>query len=56
MDRSPHNQRPLFPSWCDWHELPDDVCQRVLNVLIALYLEIVDPPNSEPETNDSPQH
>jgi hypothetical protein len=53
MNRSPHDQRPLFDPWFAWQELPDDIRQHALDVLTALYLETVDPPNLEPETDDS---
>lgn len=53
MNRSPHDQRPLFDPWFAWQELPDAVRQYALDVLTALYLETVDPPNLEPETDDS---
>jgi hypothetical protein len=53
MNRPPHDQRPLLDSWFAWQELPDAVRQHALDLLTALSLEIVDPPNLEPETHDS---
>ena len=53
MNRPPHDQRPLLDPWFAWQELPDAVRQHVLDLLTALSLEIVDPPNWEPETHDS---
>ena len=56
MDRSSCKQRPLFPPQQAWHELPESVRANALDVLIALYLETVEPPKSEPETDDSSQY
>ena len=53
MKRPTYDQRPLFDPWFDWQELPDDVGQHVLDVLTALYLETLDSPNWELETDDS---
>lgn len=53
MNRRPCAQRPLFAPWCDWRELPEAVRQDALDVLTSLYLETVDPPDMEPETDDS---
>ena len=53
MNRRPYDQRPLFAPWLAWEELPEDVRQDTLDVLTALYLEAVDPPDSEAENNAS---
>jgi hypothetical protein len=53
MKRSTHEQRPLLEPWLAWQELPAVVRQHALDVLTALYLETVDSPHSEPETDDS---
>jgi hypothetical protein len=53
MKRSTRQQRPLLEPWLAWQELPDVVRQHVLDILTALYLETVDSPNSEHQTNDS---
>jgi hypothetical protein len=52
MNRPPQDQRPLFDPWFAWQELPDAVRQRALDVLTALYLETVDAPHLEPQTDD----
>jgi hypothetical protein len=39
--------------WFAWKELPEAVRQQALDVLTALYLETVDSPNSETDTDDS---
>jgi hypothetical protein len=56
MKRLRHDQRPLWEPWFDWQDLPDDVRQHVLDLLTALYLETVNSPNWEPETDDSSDH
>ena len=53
MNRPPHDQQPLLDPWFAWQELPDAVRQHALDLLTALSLEIVDPPNLEPQTHDS---
>ena len=53
MDRPPHDHRPLLDPWFAWQELPHAVRQHALDLLTALSLEIVDPPNLEMETHDS---
>jgi len=53
MKRSTRQQRPLLEPWLAWQELPDVVRQHVLDILTALYLETIDSPNSEHQTNDS---
>lgn len=53
MKRSRHDQRPLWEPWFDWQDLPDDVRQHMLDLPTALYLETVNSPNWEPETDDS---
>jgi hypothetical protein len=53
MKRSTYDLRPLFDPWLTWQELPDVVRQHALDVLTALYLETVDSPDLEPETDDS---
>jgi len=50
MPRPTHDQRPLLEPWLAWQQLPDDVRQRVLDVLTAFYLETV---HSESKTDDS---
>ena len=42
MSKVAHIQRPLFGPWLDWKQLPDSVREQALDVLTALYLEIVD--------------
>jgi hypothetical protein len=56
MNRPTHDQRPLLDPWFAWQELPDAVRQHALDVLTALYLESVDSPNLETETDDSSEH
>jgi hypothetical protein len=46
-------QRSLLEPWLAWEGLPDVVRQHALDVLTALYLEVVDVPHSEPENDDS---
>ena len=41
MPRTTHDQRPLWEPWLAWQQLPDHVCQQVLDVLTAFYLETV---------------
>jgi len=53
MKRSTLAQRPLWDRWLAWQELPEDIRQHALDVLTALYLDVVASPHSEPETNDS---
>ena len=53
MKCSTHDQRPLLDPWLAWQELPEVVRQHALDVLTALYLDVVDSPHSEPETSDS---
>ena len=53
MKRSTHDQRPLWEPWLAWQELPEVVRQHALDVLTALYLETVDSPPLEAETDDS---
>jgi hypothetical protein len=52
MNRLLHDQRPLFAPWFAWQELPEDVRQHALDVLMALYLETVASPSLEPENDD----
>jgi hypothetical protein len=52
MNRPPHDQRPLLDPWFAWQELPEAVRQHTLDVLTALYLETVDTPPWEPQTDD----
>ena len=52
MNRPPHDQRPLFPPWFAWQELPEALRQHALDVLTALYLETVDAPPLEYNTDD----
>ena len=54
MKRSPHQPRPLLEPRLAWQELPNVVRQHALDILTALYLETIDLPTSEPQTNDSP--
>jgi hypothetical protein len=42
MSKAVHTQRPLFDPWLDWYQLPESVREQALDVLTALYLEIVD--------------
>jgi hypothetical protein len=42
MSKVRHVQRPLFDPWLDWNQLPDSVREQALDVLTALYLQIVD--------------
>jgi hypothetical protein len=44
MSKAVHTQRPLFDPWLDWNQLPESVREQALDVLTALYLEIVDAP------------
>jgi len=52
MNHPPYDQRPLFDPWFAWQELPETDRQHALDVLTAIYLETVDPPHLEPQTND----
>jgi hypothetical protein len=51
MSKVAHIQRPLFGPWLDWNQLPNDIREQVLDVLTALYLEIVDVPGIAEQTN-----
>jgi hypothetical protein len=42
MSKVAHIQRTLFDPWLDWDQLPDEIREQALDVLTALYLEIVD--------------
>lgn len=55
MNRSTYDQRPLFQPTFAWLELPDDIRQKTLDVLTAIYLETVDPQNLESENDDPSQ-
>jgi len=52
MSTVAHVQRPLFDPWLAWKELPDSVRDQALDVLTALYLEIVDGPELGEQTSD----
>ena len=47
-------QRPLFDPWLDWKQLPDPVREQALDVLTALYLEIIDFPLIGERTGQNP--
>ncbi len=55
MSKVVHIQRPLFGPWLDWKQLPDPVREQALDVLTALYLEIVDVPRFGEQTSHNPQ-
>ena len=42
MSKATQVQRPLFGPWLAWDQLPDSVREQALDVLTAIYLEIVD--------------
>lgn len=50
------DQRPLLAPWLAWQELPEATRQEALDLLTALYLEIVNLSPGEPETDDSSDH
>ena len=50
MKRPAHDRWPLFGPWFDWQTLPEEIRQRVLDVLTALCLETVDSPDGEVKT------
>jgi len=52
MNRSLHDQRPLFEPWFAWQELPNDVRQQALDMLAAICFEIVDSQILETENDD----
>ena len=54
MSKVAHTQRPLFDPWLDWNQLPDSVREQALDVLTALYLEIVDGPFSSEQISHNP--
>ena len=54
MSKVAHTQRPLFDPWLDWNQLPDDIREQALDVLTALYLEIIDVPRIGEQTNHNP--
>jgi hypothetical protein len=54
MSKEAHIQRPLFDPWLDWNQLPDDIREQALDVLTALYLEIVDVPRIGEQTSPNP--
>jgi hypothetical protein len=54
MSKAARIQRPLFDPWLDWNQLPDDIREQALDVLTALYLEIVDVPGIGEQTSHSP--
>jgi len=56
MKRPAYDQRPLFDPWFDWQALPQEIRQRVLDVLTALYLETVDSPDGKENTDDASDH
>jgi hypothetical protein len=53
MSRSPSQLRPLLEPWFPWQQLPDDVRQRALDVLTALYLETVSEHKLESKSDDN---
>lgn len=53
MHTCTHEHMPLLDPWFAWKELPDAVRQQTLDVLAAIYLETVDSPDSETQTDDS---
>jgi hypothetical protein len=55
MSKVVHIQRPLFGPWLDWKQLPDPVREQALDVLTALYLEIIDVPGLGEQTSHDPQ-
>jgi hypothetical protein len=46
MSKAVQIQRPLFPPGLTWDQLPDSVREQSLDVLILLYLEIVEAPRT----------
>jgi hypothetical protein len=48
-------QKPLFNPWLDWKQLPDPVREQALDVLTALYLEIIDVPGLGEQASHEPQ-
>ena len=54
MSKVAHVQRRLFPAWLAWKQLPDSVREPALDVLTALYLEIVDGPQLGDPTRPNP--
>lgn len=56
MKRPAHDRWPLFGPWFDWQTLPEEIRQRVLDVLTALCLETVDSPDGEVKADDSSNH
>jgi len=55
MSKAAHLQRPLFEPWLAWKQLPDPVREQALDVLTALYLEIIDVPGLGEQTSHNPQ-
>jgi hypothetical protein len=47
-------QRPLFDPSLAWKELPDSVREEALDVLTALYLEVIDVPRIGEQMSHSP--
>jgi hypothetical protein len=54
MSKAALNQQPLFDPWLDWNQLPDSIREQALDVLTALYLEIVDGPRISEQISQSP--
>jgi hypothetical protein len=46
MSKAAHVQQPLFRPGLTWDQLPDSVREQALDVLISLYLEIVEAPRT----------
>ncbi len=55
MSKVVHIQRPLFGPWMDWKQLPDPISEQALDVLTALYLEIIDIPRLDEQASHNPQ-
>ncbi len=55
MSKLVHIRRPLFGPWLDWKQLPDPVREQALDVLTALYLEIIDVPGLGEQTSHVPE-
>jgi hypothetical protein len=46
MSKAPAVQRPLFHPWPTWDQLPDSVRDQAIEMLISVYLEIVEAPRT----------
>lgn len=56
MKRPICDQQPLFHPWLAWQELPEATRQDAMDVLTALYLEIVEQSHGRLQSDDVSDH